>query len=296
MSKEQLQPIRDMLLAQAANRATEIGAMREEFNMMAATFVKEPDIKREEVDVDGMRGAWFTAPDSSSNRIVLYLHGGAYILGSIDTHESLIGRIAKAAKARCLAVDYRLAPEHPHPAAVEDATKAYQWLLKQGIDSKRIAISGDSAGGGLTLATLLKTRDDGKPLPACAACLSPWVDLEATGNSMESRAEADPMIEREGVKAYGKVFLGGKNPHDPLAAPLYGDYTGLPPLLIQVGGDETLLDDSTRVADKAAAAGVEVDLQIWDDMIHVWQVFAPYVDESGAAIETIGAFVQRNIA
>jgi acetyl esterase/lipase len=205
----------------------------------------------------------------------------------------MVARLSKASRARALVVDYRLAPEHPFPAAVDDATAAYRWLLSQNVQPSHIVVAGDSAGGGLTLATLLALRDAKTPLPAAAVCLSPWVDMEGTGASMTTRAKADPVVQKQGLLGMAQLYLGGKDPKSPLAAPLHGDLRGLPPLYIQVGDAETLLDDATRIAEKAKAAGVKVDLEIWPEMPHVWQLFAPLLPEGQQAIDKIGAFVQK---
>jgi acetyl esterase/lipase len=205
-------------------------------------------------------------------------------------------RLSRAAQARVLALDYRLAPEHPFPAAVEDARAAYRWLLKQGFQPKRIALAGDSAGGGLTFATLLALKQHGDPMPACAAPLSPWVDLEATGDSMASKDSEDPMVHKNMVEQMAKTYVPTGDFRNPLAAPLYGDLRGFPPLLIQVGSRETLLDDAVRMADKAKKAGVEVELDVWNGQIHVWQIFASRLDEGEQAIQKIGAFVKKHAA
>jgi epsilon-lactone hydrolase len=243
---------------------------------------------------EGPKAQWITAPDAATDRVILYLHGGGYVMGSIETHRELMARLSKAAAARCLGLDYSLAPESPFPAAVNDTTGAYRWLLKQGIKPERIIIAGDSAGGGLTLATLIALRDLGLPSPAAGVCMSPWVDLEGTGDSMRTKAAEDPVVSREMIVGLAKLYVGDDgNFHDPLAAPLYADFTGLPPLFIQVGNAETLLDDATRATERAEAAGVEVTLQIWDEMPHVWQWFAPILPEGQEAIEQIGEFVRK---
>ncbi len=248
------------------------------------------------VDAGGVRAEWISTPGASRERVVLYLHGGGYVLGSINSHRDMIVRLSAACRARVLALDYRLAPEHPHPAAVEDATAAYRWLLAQGIDPKRVVVAGDSAGGGLTVATLVALRDGGEALPAAGVCLSPWVDLEGSGESMTTRAHLDPMVTCEMIQMMGQIYLGGKDPRTPLAAPLHADLTGLPPMLIQVGTAETLYDDATRLAERARAAGVTVTLEPWDEMIHVWQIFARELPEGQAAIERIGEFVREHTA
>ena len=215
-------------------------------------------------------------------------------MGSRRTHRELAARIAREAAARVLVLEYRLAPEHPFPAAVEDATAAYRWLRKQGIAAGSIAIAGDSAGGGLTLATLLALRDAGDALPACAVCLSPWTDLEGTGASAQPGGADDPMISVAALARHGQASMPRRALRNPLAAPLHGNYKGLPPLLIQVGTREILLDDSTRVADKARAAGVPVRLEIEEGAPHVWQAM-PHLPEAADAVRRIGAFVRERI-
>jgi acetyl esterase/lipase len=238
---------------------------------------------------------WLALPASDPTKTVLYLHGGGYVLGSIDTHKGLGSRIAEAAGTRVLMVEYRLAPETPFPGAVEDATTAYRFLLDQGVAPEQIVIGGDSAGGGLTLATLVSLKEQGQPLPGAAFALSPWVDLEGLGDSMQTRAEADPMVQKEGLVRMGSLYLAGADPKTPLAAPLHADLSGLPPILIQVGTAETLLDDSIRIAERLRAAGVVVELQQYEDLIHVFQAFAPIVPESLEAIAKIGAFVKSQL-
>ncbi|MFI5001727.1 MAG: alpha/beta hydrolase, partial [Reyranellales bacterium] len=195
-----------------------------------------------------------------------------------------------------LVIDYRLAPEHPFPAPVEDAAKAWRWLLQQGLDASRLAIAGDSAGGGLTIATLVNLRDQKLGLPACAVAISPWVDLEGQGNSMAARAAQDPMVQKDGLLWMAGMYLGGKNAKTPLAAPLHADLKGLPPILVQVGTAETLLDDSTRIAEKLHAAGVAVRLAIWPNMLHVFPLFAPILSEGRDGCTEIGAFIRSRTA
>ena len=242
------------------------------------------------VDAGGVSGEWVDAPGGVADRAVLYLHGGGYVAGSIDSHRNLTGHLAQAMGCRVLALDYRLAPEHPHPAPVEDAVSAYRWLLDQGLSADHVVVAGDSAGGGLTVAMLVKARDEGLPLPAAAVPISPMVDLEATGESMTTRAVADPMVSRETLLQIVELFVGDGDRHDPYAAPLHADLTGLPPLLIQVGDAEVLLDDSVRLADKARAAGVDVTLEVWPDMVHVFQASAGFVPEADQAVARIAEF------
>ncbi len=251
----------------------------------------------ERVQASGVEAEWITAPGARADRVLLYFHGGGYVLGSVKSHWDLIARLSAASGFRALALDYRLAPENPFPAAVEDATAAYRWLLAQGIEPGQIALAGDSAGGGLTAATLISLRDAGTPLPAAAAMLSPWVDLEATGESFETRKDVDPMVRRHMIIGMAETYLAGKaSTRDPLAAPIHADLAGLPPLLIQVGDHETLLDDSRSFADKARTAGVDVTLETWDEMIHVFQLFASELDEGSRAIDAIGAFLRKHLS
>ena len=249
------------------------------------------DIACEKVSAGGVPAEWVTAP-GAGDRGVLYLHGGGYVIGSINSHRDLAARISRAAGARILVLDYRLGPEHPFPAAVDDALAAYRWLLAEGHAPHNIAIGGDSAGGGLTLATLVALRDAKEKLPAAGICLSPWTDLAGTGESLRTKADADPMVQWSRLAQYAAAYLGKQDPRVPRASPLYADLRGLPPLHIQVGTAETLLDDATRVAERAKAAGVDVTYEEWDDMIHVFQAFAALLPEGQQAIEKIGVFVR----
>ncbi len=246
------------------------------------------------VTAGGVPAEWVTAPGADAARTILYLHGGGYVLGSIAIHREMCGRLSRASGARVLVVDYRMAPEHPHPAAVDDAVAAYDWLLAQGTDPGSITIAGDSAGGGLTAATLVALRDQARPAPAAGVMISPWTDLAITGESITTRASLDPMITGgTGVGNMASLYLGGKDAKTPLASPLYADLKGLPPLLIQVGTSEVLFDDSTRFDAAARAAGVDVTFEAWNEMVHVWHLFAGLVPEGQEAIERIGAFVRE---
>jgi monoterpene epsilon-lactone hydrolase len=226
---------------------------------------------------------------------VLFVHGGGYVTGSPSLYRHVTWRLAAAARAQLLALDYRLAPEHPFPAAIEDTVAAYRWLLGQGAEPRGVAVMGDSAGGGLALAMLLKARDENLPLPAAAVALSPWVDLALTGASLKRNAAADPMLNAQDAPKLVQQYLAGADPRTPYASALYGDPTGLPPVLIQVGSDEILLDDAVRMAEKLRAAGRPVELEIFPRMPHAWHVFAPFLPEARRAIEHIGAFLQRHM-
>lgn len=296
MASPQLQMAKDAYKAIVASGATTPQELRKVFENVASATPLQPDIKCEKVNAGGIDAEWICAPNASADRAVLYVHGGGYVIGSVNTHRDLMARVSRASGARVLGINYRLAPENPFPAAVDDSVAAYRWMLAQGLKPNRIAVAGDSAGGGLTVATLVAIRDAKLPVPGAGVCLSPWVDLEGTGESMTSRAAVDPVVQREGLLGMAAAYLGGKNPRTPLAAPLYADLKGLPPLLIQVGDAETLLDDSTRLNDRAKAAGVKTKLEVWPEMIHVWQLFAGFLPEGQQAVDGIGAFLKEHTA
>jgi acetyl esterase/lipase len=287
----------EQMIEALANRPVLAGASIEQqragMEAMLAGVPLPAEATIEEIDVAGLPADWVTLPNSAKSRVVLYLHGGGYVMGSRRTHRELATRIARDAAARVLLLEYRLAPEHPFPAAVEDATAAYRWLRNQGIAASSIAIAGDSAGGGLTLATLLALRDAGDALPACAVGLSPWTDLEGTGASAQPGGADDPMIPLAMLRDMGTIYAG-RSQRNPLASPVYGNFEGLPPLLLQVGTREILLDDSTRVADRARAAGVTVRLEIEEGAPHVWHA-TPNLPEAIDAVKRIGAFIRERI-
>lgn len=252
-----------------------------------------PGTRVEKITIGRTPAEWVSGPNAEEGRVIFYLHGGAYALGSCNSHRDLAARLAIASGARALVIEYRLAPENPFPAGLEDAVAAYRWLIERGTKPGNIVIAGDSAGGGLTLATLLSLRDAGDPLPAGAVLLSPWTDLAITGESYTSRAEFDPMLSKAGMPQTVAFYLGDRDPKTPLASPLYADLHGLPPLHIHVGEDEVLLDDSTRLAERARAAGVDVSLEVWEGMWHVFPTSAAQLPEGAQAIEKIGAFVKQ---
>jgi acetyl esterase/lipase len=270
-----------------------VDVQQNRLNLDLAAEIFRPMVPIEHIGIsaNGVPGEWVIPAGVESGRIIYYLHGGAYNAGSARSHRALAANIAAAAQARALVIDYRLAPEHPYPAALEDAISAYQWLLQKDISPKNIAVVGDSAGGGLTIALLIALRERGIPLPAAAAVMSPWTDLTASGESWQNNAHQDYLINAQKLKTAARLYLGDAEPHDPLASPLYGDLHGLPPLLIQVGCEEILLSDSTRLAENARRAGVEVTLEIWEGMQHVWHFAANILPEARQAIEKIGQFI-----
>jgi acetyl esterase/lipase len=292
MTVAQLESLVGLLRSRPMPQTPEIGEARARFEKLADLLGGAPDAKCDKVDAGGVPAEWVAAPGFDPDRVVLYLHGGGYAIGSINTHRRLAYDISAACGARMLVIDYRLAPEHPFPAAVEDAAKAWRWLISQGFDARRLAIAGDSAGGGLTMATLVNLRDQKLGLPACAVALSPWVDLEGVGTSITARAEQDPMVQKDGLLWMAGMYLKGKDARTPLAAPLHADLKGLPPILIQAGTAETLLDDATRLAEKLHAAGSEVKLAIWANMLHVFPLFAPILSEGREGCVEIGTYIR----
>jgi epsilon-lactone hydrolase len=247
------------------------------------------------VDAGGVKAERVATPGSRPGRYVLHLHGGAYLLGFPALFRDFTWRIADAAGARVLCLDYRLAPEHPFPAALEDVIAAYRWLISEGADPHQVALIGDSSGGGLALASMMRLRDEGLPLPAAAAVLSPWTDLALTGQSLTAYGLSDPMVPVELMPKAVDLYLAGADPRSPYASPLYGDAAGLPPTLILVGSDEALCDDAVRMAERLRAAGGDVELEVWPRMFHVWPMFARILPEARAAIARIGAFLQGRL-
>ncbi|MGE3073008.1 MAG: alpha/beta hydrolase [Dehalococcoidia bacterium] len=281
--------------AKASGIVPTLEQQREGILMIAQSAVEPAGITVTEAYAGGCRAYWHIPQSGADDRVLIYFHGGGYVVGSPKSHERLAGHLANAIGCRVLSVDYRLAPEHPHPAAVQDATAVYRWVLAQGFTPEHIAISGDSAGGGLTLATLLSLKMNGLPQPAAAVPLSPWADMEGTGESMTSNAPRDLIVQKDVLQGMAASFLGEANPRDPLASPLYGDYVGVCPLYIQVGGDETLLDDSIRVADSARAAGVDVELYVFPEMQHVFQVSVGNMPEATDAVTRIGQYLKPKL-
>ena len=247
-----------------------------------------------EVDAGGVRGLLAAVAQSRADRCVLYFHGGGYCIGTAALYRDFLWRMAAAAGAQVLYFDYRLAPEHPFPAALDDAVAAYRWAAAR-FDRRHIAFAGDSAGGGLLLATMLRLRDEGMPLPGAAAALSPWTDLTLTGASMRANAQADPTIDPDNMPHLVRNYCAGADPHNPFISPIYADPAGLPPTLIQAGSDEILRDDAVRMAEKMRAAGCEVALELWEKMPHVWHLYARFVPEARRALARVGEYLQARM-
>ncbi len=293
MSDPEIGALRDKLAARP--RSDDYRQRRKDIDQRGLAYRLTADVGVEPVTGNGVRAEWTTTPNDARDAALMYLHGGGYVIGSLDSHRHLVAEAGRACGFQALALDYRLAPEDPFPAAVDDALAGYRFLLGRGIAPGRIAIAGDSAGGGLVVAAMLAIRDAGLPQPACGWCISPWVDMEAAGETMTSRAAADPTVQRAGILDMAKMYLNGADPRSPLASPIYADLKGLSPLLIQVGACETLLDDALSLAKVAGAADVRVDLQIWPEMIHVWHLFHPELKAGVQAIEAGAAFVRSKL-
>lgn len=285
-------------VSSALDRRLSVQEQRTRLDEIARRGIRLPKgVTVSRVQAGGVYAEWVEPCDVAPQHAILYLHGGGYCICSLDTHRGLAARLALASGMRVLLIAYRLAPEHPYPAALEDSLGAYHWLLGHGFSPARIAIGGDSAGGGLALACALSLRDACAPLPAAIFCLSPWTDLTYSGETIHTLADVEPLLKPGKTSIMTSIvsyYAGTHNPAEALISPLFADLHGLPPLLIHVGSDEILLSDSTRFAEKARCAEVEVTLEIWEGMWHVFQVFAPYVPEAQQSIDKIGEFVRQH--
>ena len=288
----EIDAIRALLTAKA--RPVGWKERRARINEIGSTWPVAGDVRLEPVDLGGVPGEWSIVPGSDASRVLLFFHGGGYCSGSIVSHRRMVTEAGRAARMRTLAVDYRLAPEHPYPAAHEDAMKAWRFLRKRGIEARHIAVGGDSAGGNLTITLINRLRAAGEEQPLCAWLASPWTDLTMSGGSLEAKDHIDPLIHKpyleELASAYAPPPLRRK---DPLISPLFSDLRGFPPVLIQVGSEETLLDDSVRFARSLGLADVSVTLQVWPHMIHAWPMWNAKLTEGRQALEQMGEFVRR---
>lgn len=287
----ELQNLLALLASQADTKTLPITERRRIDDETGDQFPLPEGLHVEPVVTADFKGEWVKAVGARSDAVLLYLHGGAYVFCSPRSHRHLVAALSEATGSAAFALDYRLAPEHPFPASVEDSVAAYRWLLDQGVAPNRIAIAGDSAGGGLTIATMLKLREAGLPLPAAGICISPWADLTMAGDSYTANAEA--VATRDRLAGYVKLYLhDDKDVRHPLVSPIFADLSGLPPLLIQVGAAEPFYDDSIKLDVAAKTCGVESTLEIWPEMIHVWHYFHPMLTEGRQAIARIGEFVK----
>ncbi len=268
---------------------------RKRLDEVGSTWPVADDVALEAVDLDGVPGEFSIVPGSDPSRVLLFFHGGGYCSGSIVSHRRMVTEAGRAGGLRTLAIGFRLAPEHPFPAAYDDALTAWRWLRKQGIAADQIVVGGDSAGGGLTLALAMRLRDAGEQLPACLWLASPWTDLTMSGTTLETKDAVDPLIHKGYLGELADAYvLAGMSRTDPRISPLFADLHGLPPMLIQVGSAETLLDDSVRLAGVAGAAGVAVTLEIWPDMIHAWPLWNAKLEAGRQALMRVGEFVRQH--
>ena len=295
MADPELDALVGMMRAGELDFAADPVATRKVFDELTAQFPVAPDVVVAPHDLGAGQGLKIVSPGVAEDAALLYFHGGAYVVGDAGSFKGHIGELGRAAGAAAYSADYRLAPEHAFPAAVDDGVAAYRALLAQGLKPSRIVLAGDSAGGGLTMATLIAARDAGLPMPAAAFLISPWVDLACVGASMAGKAAEDPSLTEHGLKVTAGWYLGGAPATNPLGSAIHADLAGLPPLLIQVGSAEILLDDAVRLAAAAGAADVSVRLDIWPHMIHDFQVFGFMLSAGRRAVAEAGAWLKGRI-
>jgi monoterpene epsilon-lactone hydrolase len=294
MAQSEIDAVRALLTSKP--RPVGWAERRQRIDEVGSVWSVADDVELEPVDVDGIGGEWSIVAGSDPSRVLLFFHGGGYCSGSIRSHRRMVTEAGRAAGLRTLAVEYRLAPEHPFPAAFDDALTAWRWLRKRGIAADHIAVGGDSAGGGLTVGLLNRLRYGEQELPGCAWLVSPWTDLTMSGATLASKDAVDPLIHKSYLEELADAYLpAGMDRKAPRVSVLYADLRGLPPMLIQVGSAETLLDDSARFAAAAGAADVPVTLEIWPHMIHAWPMWNARLDAGRRALASAGAFIRRHL-
>jgi len=296
MSKEQKLALDGVLAQGGLDLQADVPTLRASFNELMARVPAPDDVKRNPTTIGRVSGIEVTAPGADADAVILYFHGGVYVIGTAIATVPLVADLARRTGARVITLDYRLAPEHPYPAALEDAQAAYRALLDQGVNPGKIALAGESAGGGLAVAALLRLRDTGTPLPSSAFLMSPYADLTLSGDSLAARAAVDRTLTPEGLRLRIPDYVGTADAADPLISPVFADLAGRPPLLIQVGTNEILLSDAIRLAERAAMADVTVTLDVTDGVPHVFQAFTAMVDEAGAALDRASTFLRTNLA
>ena len=277
------------------DKETQIVKQREVVEKLARFYPVPAKVELQKITINGMAAEWVKPRGVRFDQTILYLHGGGYTMGSINTHRAHTARIASASQTPVLLIDYRLAPEDPFPAGLEDAKMAYRWLLGQKKEAGKIVIAGDSAGGGLAVAAVLALRDEGEILPAGLVCISPWADLSMSGETVTTQAENDPMISLKTSVLHAGRYFAEHDPRNPLISPVFADLKDLPPMLIQVGEYEILKSDSLRLAENGQQAGVEVTLEEWEGMWHVWHMFGEMMPEAQQAIARIGAYITERM-
>ena len=279
----------------ASPRPADLAARRARVDALGAHYPLPEGVQIQPAKVRDLPAEWTATLDADRDRVILFLHGGGYVSGSLASHRHAVAQAGREAGTRTFALAYRLAPENPYPAALGDALAGYRFLLESGFAPERIALAGESAGGGLAVATALSLRERGMPLPGCLWLSSPWTDLALTGGSLDTKASVDPLISRAYLAELATAYLNGADPRDPLVSPIHADLTGLPPTLIQVGSAETLLDDALRLAGVAAAADVAVALEVWPHMIHAWHLFYPEVADGRRSLASAGRFIRAQL-
>jgi acetyl esterase/lipase len=295
MSKEQQNQLDAILRQGRLDTAADVASVRAAFDALTAQVPVPADVQQKPVEIGGVGGIEVTIAGNESEPVILYFHSGVYVIGSAAATVPLVGDLVRRTGGTAITLDYRLAPEHPYPAAVDDARAAYEGLLAQGVDPGRIVLAGESAGGGLAVATLLASRDAGQPMPSCAFLMSPYADLTLSSETLVKRQSLDPILTPEGLRIRAPEYLAGADATDPLISPIFGDLSGLPPLLIQVGSHEILLGDALRLAGRAATADVAVTLDVTPGVPHVFQGFAGLLDEAGAALDRASDFVKAQL-
>ena len=288
--------LKEIIAAKRKNPYTEVKSikqLREETEVSGSKIPLPENTKIEKIMADGVHAEWITCGNVNAEKIFMFIHGGGYYRGSIASTRAIVARISEQAGLRCLSIDYRLAPEHPFPAAIDDTYTVYNWIVKQGINPKNIIVSGQSAGGGLCLALLLKIKDNKGAQPLGAVAISPWTDLSQSGDTMKTNEDIDPIISKKYLDRMAGLYLKGSPVTLPLASPLFGDLSKLPPILIQVGTAETMLDDSKRFFEKAKKVNVDINIEIWKDMFHGWHGNAHILKDAELAIQSIGNFCKK---
>jgi acetyl esterase/lipase len=295
MAQSEIDNVRALL--QSKPRPTSWTERRQRLDAIGSVWPVADDVKLEAVDVSGLSGEWSIVPGSDPSSVLMFFHGGGYCSGSILSHRRMVTEAGRAARMRTLAVAYRLAPEDPFPAAYDDALTAWRFLRNEGTPASQIAIGGDSAGAGLAVALINRLRDANEELPACAWLVSPWMDLTMSGSTFASKGAVDPIIHKEYLNELADAYVpAAMDRKDPRISPLYGDLRSFPPVLIQVGSAETLLDDATRFASAAGAADVPVTLEIWPHMIHAWHLWNAQLESGRRALTSAGVFIRKNLS
>jgi acetyl esterase/lipase len=290
----QLEAVRALVKARP-HFTSPIDVRRQAWDALSARFPTPPDVGIERISLDGVSGLRVSPPGINDNGVILFFHGGGFVLGSARSHQELLSRLAASAVCKGISIDYRLAPEHPFPQGLEDCVAAYAWLLENGHDARRIALAGDSAGATFVVAVMLAARQRGLPLPACGVCWSGWYDLTASSASFTTNADRDYFVPPGFAQSAPTLYLQGADIRSALASPIFGDLRGFPPILIQVGEPEVLVDDSRWLARRLGEAGSEAKLEVWDHMPHIWQFFGQILDEGREATLRSGAFIRQHV-